>query len=96
MRRYETVEEAQDEMQKVWDYDYGAVTSDERLFNVTLYADVSNTWRRFIIGPLDAALVAQFFVLDGDRWAIEDVRRVIIGSSLSSMPYERYPEICVW
>lgn len=96
MRRYETVGLAQNEMQNVWHGDYGMVTSDERLFNVILYADVSGTWRRFIIGPLDAALVAEFFVLDGDRWAIEDVRRVIVGSSLSSLPEERYPEICVW
>lgn len=96
MRRYETIGAAQDEMQKVWNYDYGSVMSDDRLFNVTLYADVSGTWRRFIVGPLDAALATQFLVLDGDRWAVEEVRRVVIGSTFSELPEELFPEIHVW
>ena len=96
MRRYESVGMAQDEMQKTWNYDFGSVMSNDRLFNVTLYADVAGTWRRFIVGPLDAALATQLFVLDGDRWAIEEVNRVIIGSTFSELPEELFPEIHVW
>lgn len=96
MRQYETVGMAQAEMQKIWNYDFGSVMSDDRLFNVTLYADVDGTWRRFIIGPLDAALATEFFVLDGDRWSIEEVRRVIVGSDFLRIPQELFPEIHVW
>lgn len=96
MRRYETVGTAQNEMQRIWNFDFGSVISDSRLFNVTLYADVAGTWRRFIIGPLDARLARQFLALDGDSWAIEEVRRVVVGSTFNDLSGELFPEIVVW
>lgn len=96
MRRYETVGMVQNEIQRTWNFDFGSVMSDSRLFNVTLYADVAGTWRRFIVGPLDVRLAKQLLMLDGDNWAVEEVRRVIIGSTFADLPDELFPEIHVW
>lgn len=96
MRRYETVSTAQNEMQRIWNFDLGSVMSDNRLFNVTLYADVAGTWRRFIVGPLNARFAKQFLALDGDSWAVEEVRRVVIGSTFNDLSDELFPVVHVW
>lgn len=91
MRTYDTPEEVHDELNKIWNDDLDAASYGSRLFTVTFYASVKGVWRRCIAGPVDAALATQLLCADDDSFAIEEVRRVMLGDSVLV-----YPELQIW
>lgn len=95
MKVYGSTSEIRDELYKIWGSGCDPVSYDTRFFNVTFYANVQGVWRRCIVGPVDGALATELLCADGHSFAVEEVRRVVIGKSVNAASL-RHPELRIW
>lgn len=95
MKVYDSTSEVRDELYKIWGADCNHVSYCTRFFNVTFYAKVREVWRRCIVGPVDGALATKLLCADGNSFAVEEVRRVVVGKSANTASL-RHPELRIW
>lgn len=89
MKVYDSTVEVRDEVNNILSDDIWAY--GERFFNVTFYANVKDVWRRCIVGPVDSSQATELMCSDDHSFAIEEVRRVVLGGSALV-----YPELQIW
>lgn len=95
MKVYDSTAEVRDELYKIWGPGDDHVCYGTRLFNVTFYANVREVWRRCIVGPVDGALATELLCADGHSFAVEEVRRVVVGSTTGVQPLI-HPGLQIW